>query len=252
MKIVPASYEILTQRNDDLYLRHIERVARVCYKSEAKMTESNASAIDLIGKLMANGHEAMIEHSQFSVLFTVDRGVSHEIVRHRIASFAQESTRYCNYADEKFGTELTFIKPFYLEEGSGGWIVWKLAMEQAERSYLSMIRHGHTPQEARAVLPNSLKTDIVVTANYREWRHIFKLRTAKHAHPQMREVMVPLYKEIREVFPFIFEGIGTDWFEDDRRKSDRDNFWTERVKDTMKPLDSEMDIDKTGIGVNRE
>lgn len=250
MKIVPASYEILTQRNDDLYLRHIERVARVCYKSESKITESNASAIDLIRKLMANGHEAMIEHSQFSVLFTVDRGVSHELVRHRIASFAQESTRYCNYTGEKFGRELTFIRPFYLEEDSRAYDTWKLAMESAERAYLTLIDQGRTPQEARAVLPNSLKTDIVITANFREWRHIFKLRTARHAHPQMREVMVPLYKEIREVFPFIFEGIGTDWFEDDRRKGDRDKFWTERVKDIMKPLDSE--IDQTGIVVNRE
>lgn len=240
MKIIPASYEILTQRNDDLYLRNIERIARVCYKSESRMTDSNASAIDLIGKLMANGHEAMIEHSQFSVLFTVDRGVSHELVRHRLASFAQESTRYCNYSQDKFGNELTFIKPCYLAEGSRGMECWMSAMEEAEKAYFDMLEMSFTPQEARAVLPNSLKTDIVVTANYREWRHIFRLRTSRNAHPQMREVMIPLYKEIREVFPFIFEGIGTDWFDQDRRKEDRDKRWSDRVKDQMIPLDEEI------------
>ena len=237
MKIIPASYEILTQRNDDLYLRNIERIARICYKSEERITPDNSSAIDLIGKLMANGHEAMIEHSQLSVLFTVDRGVSHELVRHRPASFAQESTRYCNYASDKFGNSLTFIKPCFFEDGSDRFGQWLNAMVNAEATYFSMIDSGCSPQEARSVLPNSLKTEIVVTTNYREWRHIFKLRTSRFAHPQMREVMIPLYKEIRDTFPFIFEGIGTDWFEDDRRKSDRDRRWGEEIQDKMAPLD---------------
>ena len=207
MRIVDPSYEILTKRDDALYLKNIERISRVCYKSEDRITEDNSSAIDLISRLIANGHEAMIEHSQLSVLFTVDRGVSHEMVRHRLASFAQESTRYCNYSSGKFNGELTFIKPCFLEEGTPVYDMWLDAMQFAERSYMDMIRYGCSPQEARTVLPNSLKTEIVVTANYREWKHIFKLRTARAAHPQMREIMIPLYKEVSQVFPFIFEGI---------------------------------------------
>lgn len=237
MKIVDASYEILTQRNDDLYLRNIERISRVCYKSEDKMTRDNSSAIDLIAKLVENGHGAMIEHSQMSVLFTVNRGVSHELVRHRIASFAQESTRYCNYSKDKFGHGITFIRPCTLKEGTLAYNIWYDSMLAAERYYLDLIDHGCTPQEARDVLPHATKTDIVMTANYWEWRHVFKVRTSKTAHPHMREVMIPLYKEVREMFPFIFDGIGKDWFDERRRE--------------VRHTNDEIDINDTGVGINR-
>ena len=161
----------------------------------------------LVKMLISRGHEAMIEHSSLSVNFTVDRGVSHELVRHRIASFAQESTRYCNYSKDKFDNGVTFIKPFFFEEGTVGYGLWLNAMRVAEESYLELLRGGATPQEARSVLPNSTKTEITITANYREWRNFFKLRTAKAAHPQMQEVTRPLLKELKEKLPIIFDDI---------------------------------------------
>lgn len=149
----------------------------------------------------------MIEHSSLSVKFIVDRGVSHELVRHRIASFAQESTRYCNYSKDKFGKEITVIEPCFFSPLSDSYTFWKHATESAEAHYFSLLDSGATPQEARSVLPNSTKTEITITANYREWRNLFKLRTAKAAHPQMREVVIPLLKELKEKLPIIFDDI---------------------------------------------
>ncbi len=159
------------------------------------------------GKPVWCGNCAMIEHSSLSVKFTVDRGVSHELVRHRIASFAQESTRYCNYSKDKFDNGITFIKPFFFEEESKGYLHWLSAMEKCEDSYITLVNEGATPQEARSVLPNSTKTEITITANYREWRAFFKLRTAKAAHPQMVQVTRPLLKELKTRLPIIFDDI---------------------------------------------
>lgn len=146
-------------------------------------------------------HGAMLEHSQMSVLFTTDRGISHEIVRHRIASFAQESTRYCNYSKAKFGKEITVIDPnFDLDDIN----YWMKAMEEAEEQYFKLIDNGQTAQMARSVLPNSLKTEIVMTANFREWLHFFNLRCAPAAHPQMRELVTPLYKYLHGIIPEVF------------------------------------------------
>jgi thymidylate synthase (FAD) len=159
----------------------------------------------MVKALITRGHEAMLEHSQLSVKFICDRGVTHEMVRHRICSFAQESTRYCNYSGDKFGNELTFIEPFFFKDNPTYYNAWKDACKKCEDTYMYLIAHGVTPQEARSVLPNSLKTEIVVTANYREWRSIFKLRCAKDAHPQIREVMIPLQKELAEKLPEVFD-----------------------------------------------
>lgn len=205
MIIVDAGYEILDPLNGEEILRKIERIARVCYKSEDKITAGSAEK--MVKALIKRGHEAMLEHFSFSVKFTCDRGVSHEIVRHRLASFAQESTRYCNYG--KSG-EVAFIRPLFFRADTVEFDNWCDAMMLAERSYLDLIEAGKTPQEARAVLPNSLKTEIVVTANLREWRHFFKLRavgTTGAPHPQMREVAVPLLKEVRERVPIIFDDL---------------------------------------------
>ena len=162
----------------------------------------------MVKMLINRDHTAMIEHSMLSVKFIVDRGVSHEIVRHRISSFAQESTRYCNYAKDKFHNEITVIRPnFFLDETSKAYQQWEDAMRSAEKSYFSLMEAGATPQEARSVLPNSTKTEITMTANYREWRNFFKLRTDKAAHPQMREVAVPLLKELQKKLPIVFDDI---------------------------------------------
>lgn len=224
MNKIKASYEILTPISESgiKELQHIEKIGRVCYKSEDYITEDGESARKFVAMLIRNGHEAMIEHSFLSVKFTVDRGVSHELVRHRIASFAQESTRYCNYAKDKFGAECAFID---LEPGimldnkmkkmSGEEIAlvmaeWTSAMEDAERHYMRLLELGATPQIARAVLPNSTKTEITVSANYREWRNFFKLRTPITAHPQMREVTIPLLQELKEKIPVMFDDICED------------------------------------------
>lgn len=221
MKIVEPKYEILTDISEGgiKELQQIERVARVCYKSEDKITPDGESAKKLVGFLVKHGHEAMLEHSQLSVLFTCDRGVANELVRHRIASFAQESTRYCNYSKEKFGGELSFIRPYYIDDLSeeacdaiSDSCLW------AEKLYLQLIKDGLRPEQARCVLPLCLKTEIVVTANYREWRNIFKLRTPVAAHPQMRELMCPLLLEVQKKIPVVFDDIYTFWPKDDQTR----------------------------------
>lgn len=215
MKIIKPSYEILTPISDGgiKELQHIEKIGRVCYKSEDRITDNGESAKKFVKMLISNGHEAMIEHSSLSVKFVVDRGVSHELVRHRIASFAQESTRYCNYSKDKFGNEITVILPCFFDTGMGilsnslVYQEWKSACECAEERYFNLLKMGATPQQARTVLPNSLKTEITITANYREWRNFFKLRTAEASHPQMREVTIPLLKELKTLIPIIFDDI---------------------------------------------
>lgn len=226
MKIIEPKYEILTEISEGgiKELQQIERVARVCYKSEDKIVPDGSSAKKLVGFLVKQGHEAMLEHSQLSVLFTCDRGVANELVRHRIASFAQESTRYCNYAGEKFGGELSFIKPYWIPQVYGdvslddiqAWNEWYDACAESEKQYLNMLHDGMRPEQARCVLPLCLKTEIVVTANYREWRNIFKLRTPVAAHPQMRELMCPLLLELQKKIPVVFDDIYTFWPKDDQ------------------------------------
>lgn len=205
MRIVDAGYEILDNLNGEEILKKIERVARVCYKSEDKICEGSAEK--MVRALIRSNHLAMLEHFSFSVKFTVDRGISHEIVRHRLASFAQESTRYCNYG--KSG-EVSFIKPCYLGYDTTPFDNWVDSCMRAERDYLDMLDNGYTPQEARAVLPTSLKTEVVMTANLREWRHFFNLRACGSTgkpHPQMLEVAVPLLKELRERVPVVFDDL---------------------------------------------
>lgn len=209
VKIIEQSYEILTPINGLDILKGIERAARTCYKSEGLITDDGNSAKKLVKKLVENGHLAMIEHGiNISVKFITDRGVSHELVRHRIASFAQESTRYCNYAKDKFDNQISVIMPIFEGDSDSAIIVaWEQAMQYAELKYLEMIRFGASPQLARSVLPNSLKTEIIVTANIREWMHIFSLRTNKAAHPQIRALMIPLLEELKTRIPVLFDEI---------------------------------------------
>ena len=205
MRIIAPSTEILTPLDGDAILKHIELCGRVCYKSENRITPESAE--NFVRGIIALKHEAVLEHYSFSVRFIVDRGVSHEIVRHRLASYCQESTRYCNYSGDRFGNEITVIKPYFLTEGTNGYKKWAEACETAEREYFTLLDWGCTPQEARAVLPNSLKTELIMTTNLREWRHFFKLRTSPAAHPQMYEVTIPLLKEVQEKIPVVFEDL---------------------------------------------
>ena len=205
MRIINAGYEILTPiRGDELQL--IEKAGRTCYKSEDKITDESAKKF-VVGLIKRN-HEAMLEHSFLSIRFICDRGVSHELVRHRLASFAQESTRYCNYSQDKFGNELTFIKPCFFDDIK--YQRWLSAMADAQCAYFDLLNSGASPQEARSVLPNSIKTEVVMSTNYREWRHFFKLRAARAtgpAHPQMEEITRPLLEELKTLIPVVFDDI---------------------------------------------
>lgn len=216
MKIVNASYEILTPISEGGIeeLKYIEQIARKCYRSNDAITEDGESAKRMIKSLVKNKHFAMLEHSMLSVSFISDRAFSHELVRHRMASFAQESQRYVNYSKEKFGNEITFINPCYFSKHDdvflNNYMMWTNAMQTAEEYYFALLKNGATPQEARSVLPNSTKTEITITCNYREWREIFSLRvagTTGKPSPQMLEVMVPLLKELQSKIPIIFDDI---------------------------------------------
>lgn len=205
MKIIKAGYEIIDSLDGQTILKKIERIARVCYKSEDKITDGSAEK--MIKSLIKRGHTAMLEHYSFSVKFTVDRGVSHEIVRHRVASYAQESTRYCNYG--KSG-DVVFIEPCFYEPDSYQYQLWEQSVAKAEEMYLELLSYGATPQEARDVLPTSVKTEIVMTANLREWRHFFSLRAVGVTgapHPQMLEVAVPLLKDVATKIPIVFDDL---------------------------------------------
>ena len=206
MKIIEPSATIDDAPNYVRTLLKVERYARKAYKSEM-MGGTPETAATIIRRCIDSQHESVIEHATVSVDFTVDRGVSHELVRHRLASFTQESTRYCNYSKGKFGSEITVIRPCFWDADSPVYGGWLSAMEMAERTYLGLLACGASPQEARSVLPNSLKTELVMTTNIREWRHVFKLRCDKTAHPQMREVMRPLLSQFKAAMPVFFQDI---------------------------------------------
>lgn len=205
MRIIKPGFEILTDLSPEAVLKHIEICGRTCYKSEKKITDESCRAF--VQSIIKRGHEAVLEHFNITVKFICDRGVSHEIVRHRLASYCQESTRYCNYAKDDFNSEITVIEPFYLAPDTFGYEEWKRACEVSEDAYFKLLEWGCSPQEARAVLPNSLKTEVVMTANLREWRHFFKLRCAGAAHPQMREIATPLLADMQKKLPVLFDDI---------------------------------------------
>lgn len=205
MRIINPSFEIYKNISAEDILKNIEKFGRVCYKSESRITENSANSF--VQRIIKRGHESVIEHEKITVKIICDRGVSHEIVRHRIASYSQESTRYCNYTDDKFGKELTFIRPCFWEQNSKKYNIWYKQMESVEKNYFSLIDLGSTPEQARSILPNSLKTEIVITMNLREWRHFFKLRTSLKAHPQMREISLPLLNAMSNYLPMIFSDL---------------------------------------------
>jgi len=216
MLLVKSSHKILFISPKPL--ETIEAAGRTCYKSEDKITEGSAEKF--VKMVVKRGHLSVIEHAYMSVKFICDRGVTHEVVRHRLAAYSQESTRYCNY---KGG--VTFIIPPWIDIPEGDFsetdagelfregycpeYEWFRFMLNAENTYKSLI-YEWSPQQARSVLPNSLKTEIIMTANLREWMHVFKLRTSKAAHPQIRELMIPLLEEMKILVPVIFDDIKGD------------------------------------------
>ena len=206
MNIIKPYFIIEDKIDGQEILKKIERAGRTSYKSEDSITPDSAKKF--VKMIIERGHFSVIEHYSISVRVICDRGVSHEIVRHRLASYTQESTRYCNYSEGKFGGEIAVIKPVFWNlsksKDKKKYEVWKKAIGNAEKTYMELIELGATPQEARSVLPNSLKTEIVMTMNLREWHHFFKLRISAEAHPQMREISIPLLKEFKKRIPIIF------------------------------------------------
>lgn len=198
MQFVTQTAELLAVTPNAAQL--LERCGRVCYKSEDKITTE--SAVKFVEKINIIGHHSVIEHAYATIRFVCDRGVSHELVRHRMASYSQESTRYCNYGKNKFNNEISVVEPPNLSKEEKA--LWLGAMCESEKYYLELIEKGVSPQIARSVLPNSLKTEIIMTCNFREWLHVFKLRTAKAAHPQIREVMLIAQHLLQGECPEVF------------------------------------------------
>ncbi len=203
MNIIEPSVEILSQVDAGQILRNLENCGRVCYKSEARVCEGSAEKF--LRGIILSGHESVLEHEKLTVKFICDRGVSHEIVRHRIASYSQESTRYCNYNQDRFGGELTLIRPYFFRDER--YEIWFETMALIEKNYNRLIALGAKPEEARSILPNSLKTELVATMNFRELRHFLKLRTSPRAHPQMRQAARPLLAYCKQTFPVLFADI---------------------------------------------
>ena len=225
MKIINPSVKLEDKIDGQAILKKIERIGRTCYKSEGNITEDSAERF--VKNIMNRNHESVLEHVSISVRVICDRGVSHEIVRHRIASYSQESQRFCNYSNDKFGNELTFIKPCWFKSNlqdlnnyannknnfkkiySAGEWAWVDSLRGIEINYFTLLECCNwTPEQARSILPNSLKTEIVMTMNLREWRHFLKLRCSKRAHIQMRQIANMILKEFKEKIPVIFDDIG--------------------------------------------
>ncbi|MCP4549257.1 MAG: FAD-dependent thymidylate synthase [bacterium] len=230
MRIIKPSVTLLSHTPNPESL--IEQAGRICYKSDRVkcpdcgnviedqcVTCHNAGYIDqdyltdpdpesaakFVGKITKLGHHSVIEHASATLKIVCDRGVTHELVRHRLASYSQESTRYCNYSKGEFGSEITVIAPPFADSfgGTSQKAKWESAMGYAERMYFGMLEQGAPPQIARSVLPNSLKAEIVMTANIREWMHVLTLRLAPAAHPQMREIARMILDALKPVFPTI-------------------------------------------------
>lgn len=205
MRVIKPSFKIINFKPEEEILKKIELIGRTCYKSEDKITEN--SALDFFKKLGKMGHLSVFEHVSISVRIICDRGISHELVRHRIASYAQESTRYVDYSKDNHGGQITFIEPFFWRKHSQSMTLWKVFMQEAEDTYMDLLALGASAQEARTVLPNSTKTEIVITTNLREWDHIFSLRSSwlnKKAHPQMIEIMDQVRAGFQTHWPNIF------------------------------------------------
>lgn len=204
MKLIDQSYEIHEYTGID----QIESAARTCYKSEANNAGDMEKTKAFVKGLIKRGHTAMLEHSYLSVKFITDRGITHEVTRHRHFSYAQESTRYCNYNK---GDGITFIKPYWYDCASpNNKMIFEEHLESVEKLYNYLINDGHTPQEARDILPNCLKTEIIVSGNFREWIHFMNLRAANStgpAHPQMNKLVCPLCIELHERIPVIFDEV---------------------------------------------
>ena len=196
MEFIKPSFEFIDVFDGKEIVKKLELCGRTCYKSELRITEGSAEKF--VKGIIKSGHESVLEHASITVRFIISRAIANEIVRHRIASYSQESTRYCNY-----GGGISVIMPEHVENI----LCYVQACEQAEEAYLHLLASGNKPEIARGVLPNDLKTELVMTANLREWRHFFRLRCDSHAHPELRRVTIPLLKEFHHRIPIVFDDL---------------------------------------------
>jgi len=203
IEIIKPGYKIETAIDGEAILKRLEMYGRLSHKSEDKASEGSAPVF--LKKILDWGHESILEHENITVRFICDRGVTHELVRHRLAAYTQESTRYCNY-----GHKIQFIEPIFFTQNSELYSLWLKGVQAAAENYSNLLEKGATPEQARSLLPNSLKTEIVMTTNLREWRHVFKMRTAIAAHPQIREIMIPLLLDFQKLIPVIFDDFVID------------------------------------------
>lgn len=214
VKIVEPSVEIITDINGNKMLKTIERAARTCYKTEGNISQDTSSAEKMINKLIEMGHTAMLEFADIHVLLRCDVGVYKDLTRHRHCSFAIESTRYCNYSKDKFGNEITFIKPVNIKDDTDEYAIWYKTMEEIENSYNDMAKLGCTPDQLRMLLPHSTAAYVNIKANIREWRYIFGLRCAKAAHPSVRQIMLMTLNEFHKRIPVLFDDLYEQFKED--------------------------------------
>jgi len=214
MKIIQPSAELITPTDGIAALRTIERMARISHMSGESQTED--SYIRFIqAVVLEHGDWSVVEHVSATVIFRVDRGVTHELVRHRLFGFTQESTRFVRY---RASDEMEFIQPINLKKG---FETFRAACETAENWYLDLLALGERPQEARSVLPNALAATIAVTGNFRNWRHFFLMRTSKETHPDFRRVTIPLLAEFKQRIPILYDDIEPNARQIDNMKKPR-------------------------------
>lgn len=208
MKIIEPNVDIITPLDGDSILSFIENCGRTCYRSEDNITEDSAKT--MIKMLIKNGHESVLEHFSITIKATMDIGAYKDLTRHRHASFSIESTRYCNYFKSKFDRELTFIKPCNMNEHSKLYREWLNLMKSIENTYRVMAYAKAKPDQLRMILPHSTAAQVCMTANLREWRHILKLRTAKAAHPSVRQIMLKVLEKFKTNIPIVFDDINPE------------------------------------------
>ena len=188
-------------------MKNIEKACRTCYRSEDKITDDSYKK--LISNCITRGHESVLEHEKITIRMVCDIGVYKDLTRHRFGSFSIESTRYCSYDKDKYGNEIAFMNPIYIED-KNMYEIWKKTMQEIENGYIKMKELGATTDMCRELLPHSTAAEYTMTANIREWKHILSLRTTNHVHPSIRQVLIPLLKYFKEEMPEIFGDVKYD------------------------------------------
>ena len=211
MKLVKPKVEVLDKLNGTQILKRIEKIARTCYKSEDKISEDDSSARKLVTNLINSKHEAMLEFVDITVKFTCSRSIAQEITRHRLASFAMESQRFCAYNKDKFGNEVTFVLPSWVNDNESTELFIQ-TLKNTELTYFELLNKGLKAQEAREILPNATKTELNMKANLREWRHFFNLRCSQAAHPDIRVLALDLLKQFHDRIPIIFDDLYNKYY----------------------------------------